>query len=257
MIEICNVKKSYRGSWLSGKAGKEVLRGVSLTIPEGGCTGLVGGSGSGKSTLARLLLGLERPDAGEILIEGVELRKWRKEHPGKMSVVFQDYTASVNPRYTVEQILLEAVTAQTGTGGRGRKDENTDLTEQARSLLRDVNLPEHLLGHYPHELSGGQLQRVCIARAVAANPKILVLDEAISSLDVTVQEQVLELLAGLRKKYSMTYLFIAHDLQAVASICGDIYFLHQGVIEEHCACRDLSRVRSSYARSLLDSVIIF
>lgn len=250
MIEVQDIRKSYRETGgIRRNVKKEVLKGVSLTIGEGACVGLIGESGSGKSTLARMILGLEKPDAGQVLIEELPVEKWCRKNPGKMSVVFQDYTSSVNPRYTVEQVVKEAMYAC-----RMPEDE---CTRRMDELMEIVGLPKELLEHYPHELSGGQLQRVCIARAVSTNPRLIVLDEAISSLDVSIQAQVLKLLKELQQRYGITYLFIAHDLQAVTSLCDDIYFLYRGEMVEHCRREALTRVQNPYAKSLLSSVISF
>lgn len=249
MIEAKDIRKSYRAAGISWKGQrKEVLKGVTMEIHEGDCVGLIGESGSGKSTLARIILGLEKPDSGEVLIDGEPVTKWCRNHPGKMSVVFQDYTSSANPRYTVEQIIKESMIA-------GRMQADLDVS--VKELMEAAGLPENLLTRYPHELSGGQLQRVCIARAVSTNPKFIVLDEALSSLDVSIQAQILKLLSDLQKKYHMTYLFIAHDLQAVTSLCDDIYFLFRGNIVEHRKREELAEAQNDYARTLLASVIPF
>lgn len=251
LVEIKNLEKSYLkvGVNFSGDRVK-ILNGVNLTIEEGSCVGLIGESGSGKSTLARLIMGLEKPDKGRgsILIEGQPVKQWLKKNKGKMSVVFQDYTASVNSRYTVFEAIAEPIQA---TG------ETTDLNQQIAMLLTRVGLEKEISGRYPHELSGGQLQRVCIARAIATNPRFIVLDEAISSLDVSVQSQVLKLLHQLREEMQMTYLFVAHDLQAVSHLCNKIFILYQGKVVEELKSGELSLAKNPYARELLASVIPF
>ncbi len=161
-----------------------------------------------------------------------------------MSVVFQDYTSSANPRFTVEELIREPLDIL-------RLDTSCAIPE----LLERVGLPKTLRNRYPHELSGGQLQRVCIARAIATKPRFIVFDEAISSLDVSVQAQVLELLLEL--KGDMTYLFIAHDVQAVTYLCDRILFLHEGTIVESLEKEHLARASSVYAQRLLQSVIPF
>ena len=203
-LQVKDINKSYRKY---GKIEKQqVLKDVNFTIKEGECVGLVGESGSGKSTLSRLILGLEKPDSGRILIEDLNVKKWIKENQGKMSVVFQDYTSSANPNFTVKEIILEPLKVL------GKKENLDKITED---LLDKVGLTIDLLDRYPHELSGGQLQRVCIARSISTKPKFIVLDEAISSLDVSIQAQILELLKDLKDELNITYLFIAHDLQVV------------------------------------------
>ena len=236
LLEVRNVSKSYPvsgGFWR--KKRQPVLRDVNLTLSEGSSVGLIGESGGGKSTLGRLILGLEQPDSGQV---------WSKEHPGQMSVVFQDYTSSANPRFTVEELIREPLDIL-------RLDASCAIPE----LLERVGLPEALRNRYPHELSGGQLQRVCIARAIATKPRFIVFDEAVSSLDVSVQAQVLELLLEL--KGDMTYLFIAHDVQAVTYLCDHIMFLHEGTIAESLEKEHLARASSGYAQRLLQSVIPF
>lgn len=251
LIEIKNVEKSYgkAGSNFSGSKVK-ILKGVSFTIEEGLCVGLIGESGSGKSTLARLILGLEKPDrgSGTILMEGQPVSRWIKANPGKISVVFQDYTSSVNPRYTIREAIAEPLHA---IGHTENLDDKIDI------LLDKVSLLPDLKNRYPHELSGGQVQRVCIARAIATNPRFIVLDEAISSLDVSVQTEVMNLLHKLRLEMNLTYLFVAHDLLAVAHLCNKIVFLYRGEIVEQLMSGDLANAQSEYAKSLLASVIPF
>ena len=223
-LQVKDINKSYRKY---GKIEKQqVLKDVNFIIKEGECVGLLGESGSRKSTLSRLILGLEKPDSGSILIEDLNVKKWIKENQGKMSVVFQDYTSSSNPNFTVKEIILEPLT-------------------------------EDLLDRYLHELSGGQLQRVCIARSISTKPKFIVLDEAISSLDVSIQAQILELLKDLKDELNITYLFIAHDLQVVTYLCDRIIFLYRGEVVENIHSLNLAYVKNSYAKKLLNSVIPF
>ena len=160
LLEVRNVSKSYPvsgGFWR--KKRQPVLRDVNLTLSEGSSVGLIGESGEGKSTLGRLILGLEQPDSGQVFLEGRPVHVWSKEHPGQMSVVFQDYTSSANPRFTVEELIREPLDIL-------RLDASCAIPE----LLERVGLPKALRNRYPHELSGGQLQRVCIARAIATRP---------------------------------------------------------------------------------------
>ena len=205
MIQVKGIHKSYSkiGGGFFKKDKLHVLKGIDFEIEEGQCIGLIGESGSGKSTLSRLILGLEKPNEGSITIEGKSVKSWIKENPGKMTVVFQDYTSSANPKFTIKQVIAEPLVAL-------RQTENLDNV--VVELLEKVGLSANLIHRYPHELSGGQLQRVCIARAIATKPKILVLDEAISALDVSIQAQVLDLLKDLKKELDMTYLFIVNCL---------------------------------------------
>ena len=235
-LQVKDINKSYRKY---GKIEKQqVLKDVNFIIKEGECVGLLGESGSRKSTLSRLILGLEKPDSGSILIEDLNVKKWIKENQGKMSVVFQDYTSSANPNFTVKEIILEPLKVL------GKKENLDKITED-------------LLDRYPHELSGGQLQRVCIARSISTKPKFIVLDEAISSLDVSIQAQILELLKDLKDELNITYLFIAHDLQVVTYLCDRIIFLYRGEVVENIHSLNLAYVKNSYAKKLLNSVIPF
>ena len=246
LLEAKDIHKSY--SKIGKRNKQHVLKGISFSIKNGDCIGLIGESGSGKSTLSRLVLGLEKPDSGSITIEGKTVKKWIKENQGKMSVVFQDYTSSANPNFTVQEVISEPLRAL------GKKDNLDKVVEE---LLKKVGLPVNLINRYPHELSGGQLQRVCIARAISTKPKFMVLDEAISSLDVSIQAQILDLLRDLKDELNMTYLFIAHDLQAVTHLCDNVMFLYRGEIVENIHSKNLCDAKNEYARRLLDSVIPF
>lgn len=249
LLQVKEIYKSYSkiGSF-KNKDKLNVLQGISFSIEKGQCMGLIGESGSGKSTLSRLILGLEKPNSGNILIEEQPVNKWIKENQGKMSVVFQDYTSSTNPRFTVKEIIAEPMTAF------GKRDK---IEEDLEDLLVTVGLSKDLMDRYPHELSGGQLQRVCIARAISTKPKFIVLDEAISSLDVSIQAQVIKLLKKLKEDLDITYLFIAHDLQAVANLCDQVLFLYKGKIVENISSDNLINVENEYAQRLLNSVMPF
>lgn len=249
MLEVKNVYKSYPKTGAGFRKEKlSVLEDVSFHIDTGDWVALVGKSGSGKSTLSRLILGLEKADKGSLLLEGKNAAAWVKENRGKISVVFQDYTSSVNPSFTVKDIINETLKAF------GR---NNPTQETVDSLMEKVGLPLGLANRYPHELSGGQLQRVCIARAISTKPRFLVLDEAVSSLDVPVQAQILELLHQLKKELDMTCLFIAHDLQTVAYLCNQVMFLQEGKIVEQIETKGLANAQHPYAKQLLEAVIRF
>ncbi|WP_319403500.1 dipeptide/oligopeptide/nickel ABC transporter ATP-binding protein [uncultured Anaeromusa sp.] len=248
MLEVKEIYKHYTkaGAWLR-KDRHQVLKGVSFSVRQGDCVGLVGESGSGKSTLSRIIMGLEAPDQGEVLMEGEAVNLWKKKHRGQMSVVFQDYTTSVNSRFQVSDILAEPLQ------GSAKKQQEAKI----RSLLEKVELSTQLLTRYPHELSGGQLQRVCLARAISTEPKFLVLDEALSSLDVSIQAQMLGLLRRLKQEFHLTYLFIAHDLQTITNLCDQVLFLYQGTIVEKIPSAKLYCAKNDYAKRLLQSVVAF
>lgn len=243
LLEVKNIEFSYgRGKLKINNAN--ILKNVSFSLNEGECLGLIGESGSGKSTLGRIILGLEKQQKGTITFNGVLNRDiWQKE----LNVVFQDYTTSVNPRFKVIDIIKETLLE--------KKLNREELEKKVIELLEQVGLNKDYLYRYPHELSGGQLQRVCIARAISQKPKFILLDEAISSLDVSVQVQVLDLLIELKEKYNLSYLFITHDLSAVTYICDKVMFLKNGeIIEKIDDIKDLKYVKNEYSRALLDSV---
>lgn len=246
MLSVDSVVKSYKKSGLFSRERQTVLKNVSFEWKQGECLGIVGESGSGKSTLGRLLIGIEKPDRGVILFGGKPIED-RKARVGNISAVFQDYTSSINPYYTVEEAILEPLIHQ--------KQSHYEIQSKIDYLLYEVGLNPSYRRKYPHELSGGEVQRVCIARAVSTEPKCILLDEAISSLDGSVQMQVLELLKSLREIYSMGYIFITHDIQAAAYICDRVMILRAGQIEEIVAIEQLKDVQSAYARKLLQMVI--
>lgn len=241
-----SIYKSYGKGFGSNR--QQVLKDINFYIKEGECVGLIGESGSGKSTLSRLILGLEKYESGTLTIEDKSIKAWIKENKGKMSVVFQDYTSSANPNFTVKEVILEPLKAL---------GEKSDLDDKVKNLLEQVGLSTDIIDRYPHELSGGQLQRVCIARAISTKPRFMVLDEAISSLDVSIQTQILELLKRLKEELNMTYLFIAHDLQAVTYLCDRIIFLYKGEIVENINNEGLGNTKNAYAKKLLNSVMPF
>lgn len=244
-LSVRDIWKTYAAP--HGGGSRPVLQGLDFCLERGEMAGLVGESGSGKSTLARLLLGLERPDRGIVLLEGQPLRQWRAGG-GRLSVVFQDYVTSVDPGFT----LAEAVDEGLGPGCRLSRRERRREVDR---LLERVGLSPSLSGRLPHELSGGQVQRACIARALAARPSFLVLDEAVSSLDVPVQVQILELLRDIRSDTAC--LFITHDLQAATLVCDSLLVLDQGRCAEHLPVSQLGSARSPRLRRMLETVVPF
>ena len=247
LLKVDGVCKSYKkGSWFSS-ARQQVLYDISFKWKTGECLGIIGESGSGKSTLGRLLLGLEKTDRGSIMLDGKSVSEYRSRSGG-ISAVFQDYTSSINPFYTVEQAMLEPLMLAR---------EKAELRKsKIEHLLVQVGLDATYLPKYPHELSGGEAQRVCIARALSTEPACIVLDEAISSLDGSVQVQVLELLKSLRVTHCMGYIFITHDIQAAAYVCDRIMIVRNGRIEEIVDVDRLGSVQSSYARELLRKIMV-
>ena len=228
---------------------------VSVAIDKGEFVAIVGKSGSGKSTLGRVISGLLKPDSGELKIHDTSVyasRSGRKNLQKRLSVVFQDYTTSANPRFRVKEIIAEGLAARE----RNQKIRLNRL-EEINRLLELVGLNSSYANRYPHELSGGQLQRVCIARAVACQPEIILFDEAISSLDAHTQIQIMDLLHDLKEKLGLTYIFITHDLTSVTYLCDDVLFLYHGRITEHIPVSRIAETKDDYARKLLASIIEF
>lgn len=238
MIIAKNIHKYYiEKTTLFSKNKKDVLKGVSFTMEKGKCIGLIGESGSGKSTLGRIILGIEKPSSGEILLE----------KDTKISVVFQDYTSSVNPSYKVKDIIEESLSAVV----KNSKEREKEII----NLLDKVGLNETFINRYPHELSGGQLQRVCIARAIAIKPDFILLDEAVSSLDINVQVQILDLLKKLKIEDNLSFLFITHDLMTITYLCDSVIFFKDGkIVEEVNDVSKLNKIKNDYSKELFNAV---
>ena len=255
MRDICVSFRSERQDKIFGHTRQQVLFDVSLTVKEGTCLGILGESGSGKSTMGRVLCGLLKPDSGEAVLDGVSVyasRAGRRNLQNKLSIVFQDYTTSANPRFRIRDIIGEGLTVQ-----ERREGKKLDRKAETSRLLELVGLPADFADRFPHELSGGQLQRVCIARAVACEPEFILFDEAISSLDAHTQVQVMDLLKELKEKLGLTYVFITHDLTSVTYLCDEVMFLYKGRITEHIPVSRIAQTTDVYARKLLDSIIEF
>jgi peptide/nickel transport system ATP-binding protein len=234
-----------------GRASIQALDGVSLSLRRGEMVGLIGESGSGKSTLAKTLLGLLRPDEGRVLSDGADIATFdsaaRRLFRRRVQMVFQDAAGSLNPRFTAGAALREALSVH------GICPRST-LDARVAGLLREVGLPEETAGQTPRELSGGQCQRVSIARALAVEPQILIADEPVSALDVSVQARILNLLSDLRDRLGLAVLLIAHDLAVVRAVCDRVHVLWQGRILESGPPDDVLRHPSHpQVRALLDA----
>ena len=258
MLELKNINVSFRSERqdkILGHTRQQVLFDVSLTVKEGTCLGILGESGSGKSTMGRVLCGLLKPDSGEAVLDGVSVyasRAGRRNLQNKLSIVFQDYTTSANPRFRIRDIIGEGLTVQ-----ERREGKKLDRKAETSRLLELVGLPADFADRFPHELSGGQLQRVCIARAVACKPEIILFDEAISSLDAHTQVQVMDLLRELKDRLGLTYIFITHDLTSITYLCDDVLFLYQGRVTEILPVERIRETKDEYARKLLESIVVF
>jgi peptide/nickel transport system ATP-binding protein len=255
-LEQRNVVKTYSvstgGFFKRHKADLSATADVSFCVAAGETFGLVGESGCGKSTIARMIVALERPSAGRILVNGVELsslggselrRRRRNVH-----LMFQDPSASMNGRMRALDILREPFTVQ-GVGNRRSQD-----TKIAR-LLDDVGLPRSMADRYPHELSGGQRQRLALARALALEPKLIVADEPVSALDVSIQAQILNLMQGLQKEHGVSYVFISHDLSVVRYMANRIGVMYLGKLVEEGPAEEVYRSPlHPYTRGLIDAI---
>ncbi|WP_095590647.1 ABC transporter ATP-binding protein [Actibacterium ureilyticum] len=221
---------------------------ITLSVPQGQTLGIVGESGCGKSTLARMLVGLLEPTTGRIEIDGAVLDNADPADFGKrIQYVFQDPIASLNPRKTIRQIMEAPLK-------RLHRMSAADRRQRILEIFESVNLRPEFLDRYPHEFSGGQAQRIGIARTLAANARILILDEPVSALDVSVQAQVLNLLADLRTEFDLTYLFISHDLAVVEAVSDRIAVLYFGsVVEIGPAAQIFAAPKHPYTRLLADS----
>ena len=253
--KVCVSFKSERQDKIFGHTKQQILFDVSLDVKKGTCLGVLGESGSGKSTMGRVLCGLLKPDSGEVLIDGVSVytsRKGKKTLQNKLSIVFQDYTTSANPRFRVCDIINEGLMVH-----QRRDKVKLDRKQEIISLLELVGLSADFYERFPHELSGGQLQRVCIARAVACKPEVILFDEAISSLDAHTQVQIMDLLIDLKNKLNLTYIFITHDLTSITYLCDDVLFLYQGRVTEYLPVENIGQTKDEYARKLLESIVVF
>ncbi len=230
------------------RAVVRAVQPLTLTVGKGETLGIVGESGCGKTTLARMLVGLLEPSGGRIRIEGEPLDTADPADFGKrIQYVFQDPASSLNPRKTIRQIMEAPLRHLHRMPPEAR-------AERIAEIFAAVNLRPEFLDRYPHEFSGGQAQRIVIARALAADARILILDEPVSALDVSVQAQVLNLLADLREKFDLTYLFISHDLAVVETICDRIAVLYFGSVVEIGPAREIFvRPRHPYTKLLADS----
>ena len=241
------VKKGFFGLQ---KAYVKAVDGVSFDIYEGEAFGVVGESGCGKSTTGHTVVGLLQPYAGEIRFEG-EVITGKKRTPDqamKSQIIFQDPFSSLDPRFTVGRLIAEPLKVNTNM----TKEE---IDKTGRQLMKDVGLNETQITKYPHEFSGGQRQRIGVARALALEPKLIVCDEPVSALDVSIQAQILNLMQDLQKKYNLTYMFISHNLSVVHHLCDRIAVMYLGNVVEIAKKRDLFEDPSHpYTQALLAAI---
>ena len=254
MIEIRNLRKYFpiKGGFFNKNYGEvKAVENVNFKIPEGEILGLVGESGSGKTTLGRSIIRLIEPSAGEILYNNKniidysekEMRKLRKD----FQIIFQDPFASLDPRKKIFDIISQGLKIHTNLNKQ-------EIYEKVLTIIKDVGLQEEHLNRYPHEFSGGQRQRIGIARSLVLDPKFIIADEPVSALDVTIQAQILNLILELKEKYSLTILFISHDLSVINQIADRVMVMYLGHIVEVASTKNLfSNPKHPYTKSLIET----
>jgi oligopeptide transport system ATP-binding protein len=249
------VKKSLSEVFHPADKVVKAVDDVSFTIAKGMTFGLVGESGCGKTTTSKVILGLLKPTSGRVLFRGMDVsgnhsKKESRQYHREIQAVFQDPAGSLDPRMTIGRIVREPLDIN------NEGDERT-RDEVARKMVEAVGLTQEQYDRYPHELSGGQQQRVAIARALALHPKLVILDEPVSALDMSVRAQILNLLKDLQKEFALTYLFVSHDLSVVRYLCDTVSVMYLGQIVESCETRELfENPLHPYTEALLGAVPI-
>ena len=252
-VELVKLFPGRRGFFGGGGGVVRAVDGVSFAIESGQTLGVVGESGCGKTTTAKLVLGLETPTGGGIRFEGRDLQtldtSGRRHYRKSVQAVFQDPYASLSPRMRISAIIAEPLVTNETLSSR-------EVRQRVRKLLDSVGLPAHAADLFPHEFSGGQRQRIAIARALALSPRLVVLDEPVSALDVSIRAQILNLLRDLQAELGLSYLFIAHDLAAVAHMSHTIVVMYLGKIVETGEAQELSRApKHPYTRALFSAAL--
>jgi len=255
LLRVEHLKKYYPvrgGVWGRRIGDVRAVDDVSLSVQRGRTLGLVGESGCGKSTLGRTLMRIEEPTAGQVLFEGADMAQASRDElfrlRREMQMIFQDPYSSLNPRMTVGEIVREPLAVhKVGT--------KAEQVRKVRDLLETVGLTGEMVDRYPHEFSGGQRQRIGVARALALDPKLVIADEPVSALDVSVQSAVLNLMVRLQRQRDLTYIFISHDLSVVEHLSDDVAIMYLGrIVEKGPADQVFSRPAHPYTRALLEAI---
>ena len=253
VLEVRDLVKhfSLRRSWFRpGSATVRAVDGVSLKIEAGSTTALVGESGCGKSTIARLILQLLQPDSGEILLHDTPVVKASATFRRSVQMIFQDPYSSLTPHLTIESTLREPLAIHNIC-------QSAEMRDHLLELVAAVGLSDDVLSRYPHELSGGQRQRIGIARAISVNPKLVVCDEPVSALDVSIRSQIINLLLELQQRRNLSYLFISHDLDLVDHVSDTVAVMYRGkIVEQAPTARFFAGPEHPYSRALLSSSLV-
>lgn len=258
LLQLKNIRKYFplkKGLWGKTISVVRAVDDVSLTIAKGESIGLVGESGCGKTTLARIILKLIPLDSGTVIFRGEDVtqlpNRYFKICRKHIQMVFQDPFNSLDPRFTIRRVLREAMTLSPDL-----YQTEVEKEDRARDLLEAVNLKGDMLNRYPHEFSGGERQRIAIARALVVHPSLLILDEAVSSLDVIIQNQIIGLLRELQNQFNLTYLFISHNLKVVKKVSQKIAVMYKGRIVEVAATEEIfNNPLHPYTKELLTAAI--
>ena len=257
LLEVKNLKVYYpvkvrKNALASEKRFVKAVDDISFSIRQGETFGLVGESGCGKSTTGKTIVRLLKPTGGQVLFEGQDIfaQKGKSDLSQKIQIIFQDPYSSLDPRFTVGRCIAEPMRVhKVGT--------EKEREERVRSLMHDVGLRPEVYTKYPHEFSGGQRQRIGVARALALNPSLIVCDEPVSALDVSIQAQILNLMQDLQEKYKLTYLFISHNLAVVEHLCDRVAVMYLGNLVEVAQTEDLfCHPTHPYTQALLDAIPI-